>query len=566
LLGVDGHICLTDFGLAKDFGVEAVDEGDGKARTICGTMEYMAPEMIARKGYGRPADWWSLGCIAYEMLNGEPPFVRLKNMSTRQLERRILNERVKMPQGISGDAVKLLKGMLNRDVAKRLGANRGSMFEVGGVTGLKRMGFFNGIDWGKLEKKEIEPPFNMDVDGVDDVRNFHEEFIKMPLPRSVTEMAKEDFKPRRCGHESFRGFSFIHDTFQLPTRNSSELDHYWNNIDSGGESDSDNASNLSFSDTGSEDGGPAETNDVVKKRKRKKKKKQSPMEDIEEKHELPPQSQSNCENTNVALTAAALEQLNVENVSKAEVKPAPVPAPVAPSVPVVPQVAPAKQRKPVKAPLKPPTWETVKMVKKKSTPQQQQKQLPSQLTNKTPSYTTRIPQQPAQTAPSSLQNNTTNNNAVLHRPTPWAQKQRQNTTISPMKKPPPPPPPTAELWPSLSNSEKKITTKTNNWVVAPSASLANSNKKPIPKQKPKTAPPQPPSYPNSAIKPNTKQKPRVVALPPQSSVQQWPSLGNGNNAKSTSVQQKQPAKTVTGSWGKKAPTPQGAGAWGKVKR
>jgi RAC serine/threonine-protein kinase len=80
LLGHDGHICLTDFGLAKDFGpnwnsndVDADADAD-RAITICGTLEYMAPEMVARKGYGKAADYWSLGCIAYEMMNGLPPF------------------------------------------------------------------------------------------------------------------------------------------------------------------------------------------------------------------------------------------------------------------------------------------------------------------------------------------------------------------------------------------------------------------------------------------------------------------------------------------------------------
>jgi len=72
LLSSDGHVCLTDFGLAKDVsgtgGFQNEGEDENKLVTICGTQEYMAPEMIARKGYGRAADFWSLGCIAYEML------------------------------------------------------------------------------------------------------------------------------------------------------------------------------------------------------------------------------------------------------------------------------------------------------------------------------------------------------------------------------------------------------------------------------------------------------------------------------------------------------------------
>jgi tRNA A-37 threonylcarbamoyl transferase component Bud32 len=72
LLSTDGHLCLTDFGLAKDFQWD--DNGtdineDGKALTVCGTQEYMAPEMVARKGYGKAADWWSLGKIRSKFNN-----------------------------------------------------------------------------------------------------------------------------------------------------------------------------------------------------------------------------------------------------------------------------------------------------------------------------------------------------------------------------------------------------------------------------------------------------------------------------------------------------------------
>ena len=73
LLSTDGHLCITDFGLAKDFRWDDGDgdtngngggsggNEDGRALTVCGTQEYMAPEMVARKGYGKAADWWSLG-------------------------------------------------------------------------------------------------------------------------------------------------------------------------------------------------------------------------------------------------------------------------------------------------------------------------------------------------------------------------------------------------------------------------------------------------------------------------------------------------------------------------
>jgi serine/threonine protein kinase len=158
LLGSDGHCCLTDFGLAKDFtgnngggGNDADDGGggddEGRARTLCGTMEYMAPEMVARKWYGKGADYWSLGCIAYEMLSGQPPFSSSNKGGSREMFRRIMNERIRMPDGASAAACKLLKGLLNRDAGKRLGASRGTMFEVGGVGALKQQvcAFWDGM-------------------------------------------------------------------------------------------------------------------------------------------------------------------------------------------------------------------------------------------------------------------------------------------------------------------------------------------------------------------------------------------------------------------------------------
>ncbi|KHJ77140.1 hypothetical protein OESDEN_23240, partial [Oesophagostomum dentatum] len=69
LLDSRGHVKLTDFGLCK----EAI-EGDQKTHTFCGTIEYMAPEILMRCGHGKAVDWWSLGALMFDMLTGGPPF------------------------------------------------------------------------------------------------------------------------------------------------------------------------------------------------------------------------------------------------------------------------------------------------------------------------------------------------------------------------------------------------------------------------------------------------------------------------------------------------------------
>jgi p70 ribosomal S6 kinase len=69
LLDNNGHIKLTDFGLCK----ESVDE-TSVTHTFCGTIEYMAPEILTRTGHAKAVDWWSLGALMFDMLTGAPPF------------------------------------------------------------------------------------------------------------------------------------------------------------------------------------------------------------------------------------------------------------------------------------------------------------------------------------------------------------------------------------------------------------------------------------------------------------------------------------------------------------
>jgi tRNA A-37 threonylcarbamoyl transferase component Bud32 len=106
LLKGNAHICITDFGLAKEI-------GDGlSTRTLCGTSEYMAPEMLTRTGYGKAVDWWALGALCFEMLVGKPPFIAANQ---KELDKKIMFEKFSAPQYLTANAHALLKGLLDKD-------------------------------------------------------------------------------------------------------------------------------------------------------------------------------------------------------------------------------------------------------------------------------------------------------------------------------------------------------------------------------------------------------------------------------------------------------------------
>ncbi|ETL45669.1 AGC protein kinase [Phytophthora nicotianae CJ01A1] len=175
LLGADGHIRLTDFGLAK----EMADEDDSTS-TMCGTNEYMPPEMIRRKAYNQAVDWWALGALIYEMVTGYPPF---RHKNRKKLHHKILNEKLPLPKWLGSDTHSILKQLLERNVDKRLGSGKSTMFQVKGVQAIKKHAFFKGIDWGLLEEKKVQPPILPNVLSNTDTTYFSEEFTTQDVGR-----------------------------------------------------------------------------------------------------------------------------------------------------------------------------------------------------------------------------------------------------------------------------------------------------------------------------------------------------------------------------------------------
>jgi serine/threonine protein kinase len=145
VLDDDGHALLTDFGLSKE-GVLDVNKG---AKSFCGSIAYLAPEMLRRVGHGKSVDWYLLGVLLYEMLVGSPPYF---SGNKEELFHNIINGPLKLPRSISAEAKNLMVSLLNRNPTKRLGAGPEGAHEI------MRHPFFNSINWDDVAAKNTNPP------------------------------------------------------------------------------------------------------------------------------------------------------------------------------------------------------------------------------------------------------------------------------------------------------------------------------------------------------------------------------------------------------------------------
>uniref|UniRef100_V9KFC3 Ribosomal protein S6 kinase n=1 Tax=Callorhinchus milii TaxID=7868 RepID=V9KFC3_CALMI len=194
LLDGDGHIVLTDFGLSKEF---VTDENE-KAYSFCGTIEYMAPEIIqgGSDGHNKAVDWWSLGVLMYELLTGASPFTvdGAKN-SQSEISRRILKNEPPFPAGIGAAAKNLIQKLLIKDPKQRLGLGPNGAEEI------KSHAFFQNLNWTDLAAKAIRPPIKPVIQNELDVSNFAEEFTRMDPAYSPAAVPQNT--------DLFKGYSFV---------------------------------------------------------------------------------------------------------------------------------------------------------------------------------------------------------------------------------------------------------------------------------------------------------------------------------------------------------------------
>ncbi|XP_077596112.1 ribosomal protein S6 kinase alpha-4 isoform X1 [Stigmatopora nigra] len=194
LLDSEGHVVLTDFGLSKEF----LQEDKERTYSFCGTIEYMAPEIIRGKtGHGKSVDWWSLGILMFELLTGASPFtLEGERNSQSEVSKRILRCDPPFPSMIGATAQDLLRKLLEKDPHKRLGSG------PRGATDIKSHTFFKGLNWDDLAQKKIASPFKPELKSELDVGNFAEEFTGMdPVYSPASTPPSTD--------RLFQGYSFI---------------------------------------------------------------------------------------------------------------------------------------------------------------------------------------------------------------------------------------------------------------------------------------------------------------------------------------------------------------------
>lgn len=157
LLDREGHLKITDFGFAKKL--------EDRTWTLCGTPEYLAPEIIQSRGHNKAVDWWSLGILIYEMLVGYPPFF---DENTFKIYEKILEGKIEWPRHLDPVAKDLIKKLLVQDRTKRLGNMKNSTDDV------KRHKWFKNIQWDDVFARKLTPPIVPKLSHAGDTKNFDE--------------------------------------------------------------------------------------------------------------------------------------------------------------------------------------------------------------------------------------------------------------------------------------------------------------------------------------------------------------------------------------------------------
>lgn len=205
LLDAMGHAHITDFNVAIHYSERRMHT------SVAGSMAYMAPQVVGRKGYSWQIDWWSLGVTIYELLFHKRPF---DGRNTERMTQSILKDPLRIPENASSNCsdagLHAIRGFLDRDPTTRLGCRSNGQ----GIVDIHQHPWFSSIDWDSLQAKESQPPFVPDMNTANfDVSHELDEFLMVEKPLTHTKRKAnadlDKLKPElRQFEEQFTVFDF----------------------------------------------------------------------------------------------------------------------------------------------------------------------------------------------------------------------------------------------------------------------------------------------------------------------------------------------------------------------
>jgi serine/threonine protein kinase len=189
LFDSDGHVKLADFGLSRELGE------DETARTMCGTFEYLAPEMVLKRPYSFEVDWWALGILGYELIVGKTPFAEDGPQNSARICERIVNSVVSYEPVVDLEVETFLEQLLEKDPARR-----------GGFEAIKASMLFGDTDWTVVERRCLTPPF---VPPSEPLANFD------VYESGTAELAPEEWNRSASLSPKVPGFSYTEESVLL---------------------------------------------------------------------------------------------------------------------------------------------------------------------------------------------------------------------------------------------------------------------------------------------------------------------------------------------------------------